>query len=188
MLEEALRVLVMALLAGPAMLLATVALLGPYCGRGAGAVELAISACLLAPAWAMALEARREGRGAGRALPLVLLLLPLLVLVGVFARAALNRRSDQNLATCSANLQALGAAVESWRQEHGRVPLELPDPVPTCPAAGRTSYALEVGGGLFTVLCRGDFHRRHFYDDPRLGSPDFPRFSSATGRVLSTPP
>ena len=182
------RILLMMLMAAPGALLATAALLGPYCGRGAGAVEILLALMLFAGAGSLALGGRHSQDGGVRAVSLLVLLLPVLTLLGLPARMQLNQLSDRRLATCEANLEALAFALDSRLRQQGELPAALPSPLPACPAAGRATYELERAPGAFTILCRGTVHRAHFYDDPRLGQPGYPRYSSLEKRVLVREP
>lgn len=182
------RILVMLALAAPGALLATAALLGPYFGRGAGAVEILLALMFFAGAGVQALGGRHSQDRGVRAVSFLVLLLPVLTLVGIPARVQLNRFSDDRLARCEANLEALAFAMDSRLQQTGEFPAALPSPLPVCPAAGGATYELERAPGAYTLLCRGTAHRAHFYDDPRLGRPDYPRYSSLEKRVLTREP
>lgn len=175
------RVLVV-LLALAAAALAAVALHGSWFGRGAGGVELMLSALLLCVAWVLVKSGRIHGALAG-----LVFLLPPLVMAGVAGRAHLNATADANLQACLDNLATLAGSVERARKVDGRLPETLPAPEPVCPVAGPQAYGYEAAGGAYTLYCRGDAHSRHFYDDPRLGAPNYPQFGAPPGEVVLRP-
>lgn len=157
----------------------------PYTLRGAGGVELLVSASCLVLAGMLA--GKRHPR-----LALASLLGPILVLGLAYGRGALNRESDQALEGCVGNLQGLKVSLETYRQTHGgSLPQQLSEcgPVPSCPAAGRDTYSAgyQSQGQAWTLICQGDAHARQFYDNPR-NQADFPRTDSSTSTVLPRPP
>jgi hypothetical protein len=77
-------------------------------------------------------------------------------------------RGAGQLTNCQSNLITLTSAIGLYRDQHkGRLPASLDElksrmrSIPTCPAAGRNTYAYVTAGNELTVYCKGDYH--HYF-------------------------
>ncbi|MEW6278140.1 MAG: hypothetical protein AB1758_05930 [Candidatus Eremiobacterota bacterium] len=83
-------------------------------------------------------------------------------LYGVAERPTRLSADRQKVLECQWNMAALFLAVERYRQRHDwTFPEQLSDamsPVPTCPAAGKATYASESTAAGWTITCQGHHH------------------------------
>lgn len=96
-------------------------------------------------------------------------------------------RSGGQLTACKSNCKNIATALEMYASDHkGHYPARLEDllpgnylrSLPTCPAAGRTTYEnyqVTVKPDNFSFACCGDNH-------PNAG-PNLPRYHSETGLI-----
>lgn len=116
----------------------------------------------------------------------------ILLILGSVAYGLWRARGAGQLTACQSNVKNLVTAVFMYESDHNdQDPIRLDTPgmkpyiraIPTCPAAGRITYAYETSGKLFTIYCKGDSHR-HFLPGPETA--DLPR--SELGKPLEDHP
>jgi len=117
----------------------------------------------------------------------------LLVLAGIIAGGIIpamtgrGHRHPRQLTACKSNLKNLATALEMYSTDNsGRYPqsLGLLTPsyiriIPTCPAAGVSTYAYYFGinPDAYTMCCSGRWHRSV------ISNPDFPQYDSFQGLI-----
>ena len=120
---------------------------------------------------------KEQGPSAKKKNPLGLILAVVLVVLGVFVAPSYKRaRLDRDFQFCKENLKDIGAALDKYgKDSSGKFPssLEALTPnylktLPECPAAGRTTYSIQVGPNApsnkekseeyYYVECQGGNH------------------------------